>query len=50
MPASPVACYVVLVPTKIKSASSIITEYTFVLVGTFSCIKKMISRKRESVT
>ena len=38
-----------LVPTRINFASSILIECTYILVGTFSCIKKLISGKRENV-
>ena len=42
-----------LVPTKINFASSILTECTYILVGTVSCIKndhEFGSGKRESVS
>ena len=34
-------------PTKINFASSILTEYTYVLVGTFSCTKDDQRKARE---
>ena len=54
IPASPMAWSVILVPApaKINFVSLILTECTYVLVGTFSCIKidQRKARERELAT